>query len=241
MKRLLIVLTLALAVVSVSVFGIEEPSLAHLTMKQRAEAKREANRLIADFASIVEDGRMSSIAKVVDIGIKQSIDRGVEQLERHNDREAAHFFRFIYRTEYDGYFTRMVARGSYDIGDHKGLVQFLTDFYERVELVIGVTIAKALHISDIKSLNHGLGPAFSPCTFPMDLVSGERIDEYERHFNAGEVYYGVLPVVAYWAADLALMSFVGPFAGTIAGLVEFGVSKTIGPKLAVAVFNRACN
>lgn len=250
MKRLLIVLTLALAVVSVSVFGhetIQEPDFSHLSVSDRAEAKRQVKRFTAEIRSEIEDGRMDTIARVTDRVIEHMVNRGLERLEAAGDREGAHFHRFLFNTEMKGYLTRMVAaqRGGYmDIGDHpeQVLSTWLRDFYERLELILGVTICKATHLSDIKSINSTVKIVFKPCSFEMDLVSGERIDEYRRHFNAGEVYYGLVPVAVWWLVDVPLlMTPAAMFAGTIASAVQFGISKTVGPKLSDLVYTKSCD
>lgn len=245
MNRLLVVLVVCFVVSASCVFGAVEPSYDGLTLSEKAEVKKQSKRFTAQIRAEIEDGRMDTLAKKTDEAIENLVNRGIERLEEAGDREAAHFYRFIYRTEYSGYVTRMVAHGGYDIGDHAPLSQWLADFYNRLELILGIAVCKSLHLSDIKTINHSLPIVFKPCSFPMDSVGGERIDEYRRHFNAGEVYYGLIPVVAYWLVDAPCMLFTSGIAaflcGPIAGGVEYAVSITVGPKLSDWVFTKSCS
>lgn len=134
------------------------------------------------------------------------------------------------------------------IGDHKPLSQWLKEKYDLIEFVLGVEVCKKLHLSDIKSLNHGFPVVVKPCTFPMDQVTGTRKDEYKRHFCGGphgdDTYYGVIPVVTYWAAYTGCtIGTMGTGFVLVCGLAGNTAEKLIGmvaDDLSDRLFDRVC-
>lgn len=132
-----------------------------------------------------------------------------------------------------------------DIGDHHPLVQWLADFYNTVEATLGIEVCKMLHISDIKSVNFSIPVVFRPCTFPMDAVTISRIYEYKNHFAEGAVYYGLVPVVTWWAVSIGCWSGtagVGSFlCGIAATGAEWTMGKIVAPNLSNFVFRSACS
>lgn len=144
-----------------------------------------------------------------------------------------------YRTSFRNY-----AAGMRDIGDHKPLNEWIAEKYQMIELVLGVDVCKAMHLSDIKTLNYAIPVVFRPCSFPMDFVDGERSDEYVRHFNEGAVYFGLFPVVVYWSV------YIGCTVGTagtgfilvcgLAGGLGERLSSIIGDNLGEKIYDRAC-
>lgn len=133
---------------------------------------------------------------------------------------------------------------SYDIGDHKPLSQWLAEKYAVLELLLGVEACKRTHLSDLKTFNFTIPVVFRPCTFEMDLVLGERKAEYVKHFNEGEVYYGLFPVTAYWGA-YASCGFATAGSGFVlvcglAGTAAEKLAARVGDNIGERIWNRRC-
>lgn len=133
---------------------------------------------------------------------------------------------------------------SKDIGDHAPISLWLSEKYQMLEFILGVEVCKATHLSDMHTLNHAIPIVFRPCTFPMDAVQGQRIDEYRRHFSHGQVYYGLVPVTGYW---VVYASVTTASAGTgfiyFSGLIASAAEKLISfvtPGLSDKLYRAAC-
>lgn len=143
-----------------------------------------------------------AIKQYADSAVNGALDIAMTELRRKGFN---HLAEEIF-SEWNYTYGRSMFLSTYNIGDHKPVLQFLADIYEKIEAALTRPICIKLHISDIKSLNHGIPVAIHPCTFPMDAVLGDRSIEYARHLNGGpqsdDAYYGVLPVCVYWAVRI---------------------------------------
>ena len=220
-----------------SAFGYE------FTKEDRAKIDKDGKRFAREIRDDIQNGRMSAMARRTDEAIKYMIQRGNEELRKRGDYDGAYFFEFKYQTEFSGYLTKMVVSDR-NIGDHKPLSTFLADYYNRLEFIIGVDMCKALHLSDIKTLNFCLPVVFKPCSFDMGTVTIARKDEYRKHFAQDDVYYGLVPVVVYWVIDVPCMMFTAGigalFCGPIAGVAEYGMANFLAPKLSDSLFDSVC-
>lgn len=185
---------------------------------------------------------LTSIAEKTDFAIEQIITRSVAALRDQDFDDDADKIEKEF-VPFKNYLSR--SFGSRDIGDHDPLILWLAVVYEGIELKLGVEVCKALHISDIKTLNFCIPIVFKPCTFPMGLVAISRQEEYKNHFAKGLVYYGLIPVITYWAIDigcLAATSGAGSFlCGLGATLGERLMGNRLAPRLSDLVFTRACS
>lgn len=148
-----------------------------------------------------------------------------------------------WRTKHKRTFYTYAVATMRDIGDHASLNQWLAEKYELMELILGVALCKNTHLSDIKTFLYTPPIVFRPSSFPMDMVGGERIDEYRRHFNEGSVYYGLAPVTLYWVVSgvcLVGTSGIGSVVcGLAAGVGERLFASFVGGKISDWVFNKA--
>lgn len=139
---------------------------------------------------------------------------------------------------------RNYANAMRDIGDHKPLSQWLADKYTMLEMVLGVTACKQTHLSDIKTFNFTIPVVFRPCTFPMDAIGGERINEYRNHFSEGQTYYGLVPVTTYWVVygvtTAATMGGGFMFVAGLAGSLAEKLIAVVTPKMSDKVYNKFC-
>lgn len=207
-----------------------------------AEIEKEISSETRDFPKL---------KKRVDAAMTQALKIAAEELKKKgHGAEAEDILRqwsFWYGS------SLQYANRNKNIGDHKPISEWVKEKYNIIEFILGVELCKKLHISDIKSLNHGFPVVVNPCVFPMDSVQGTRIDEYKRHFCGGpsgdDTYYGVVPVLTYWAAYIGCgvgtsgvgasgVGFIGicGLAGTLAERIIGFVADDISDKL----FTRMC-
>lgn len=136
------------------------------------------------------------------------------------------------------------------IGAHKPLAEWLAKTYDNIEMALGKDFCLYSHIADIKTLNFATPIVFTPCTFPMDGILGDRSNEYKNHFcgrstQTTEYYQGEIPVVTYWVTYLgcdAATSGIG-FAfvcGIGAGIGEQIMANEFAPKLSDDVYFHFC-
>lgn len=174
------------------------------------------------------------------------LTRASKELTKKGHKVEADKMMMDWRTKHKRVFYGYATSTMRDIGDHAALNQWLADKYEMMELILGVDVCKSLHLSDIKTFLYTLPVVFRPCTFPMDAVQGERVDEYRRHFNEGSVYYGLTPVVTYWVVWGACtygtsgLGAVSMLCGLAGSLGERLFASYVGPKLSDFVYNKSC-
>jgi hypothetical protein len=210
------------------------------------EAKAYAKKMTRQIEEELKDGDFLPLAKRYDWALDHIIERTTRELKKRGHHDLADEATAAWNFHYRGFLTRMVANER-DIGDHKGLADWLTAFYLKVELLLGREVCKALHISDLHTLNHGLAVIFRPCTFSMDNVPYTRKAEYQQHFNgdfAPTGFYGVLPVLVYWVIDIPCMVGTAGLAallcGPAASVGEYLTYRFVGPKISDRIFDRVC-
>jgi hypothetical protein len=174
-----------------------------LTIQQQHFADEQAGNLRDELMQ----GDMVTLADKSDQALDAVVARAMVHLRKKGDYHFADQMESEWAEKYHGFLTRMVIaeEATHDIGDHAPLLQWLATLYDEVEGKLGVEICKLTHLSDIKTFNYTIPIVFHPATFPMDQVTGPRAYEYLRHCNQGSVYYGLLPVLTYWVADVGCM------------------------------------
>lgn len=157
------------------------------------------------------------------------------------DKKQALILKYEWETKYRAMY--FVYETNRDIGDHYPLNKWLAEKYELLELTLGINLMRLTRLVDIKTFLYCPQIVFRPCSFNMDSVEGERIDEYRNHFGYGEKYTGLVPVTTYWVTYAAVTAgSYGTFiylAG-IAGAAAERIMILISPKLSDKVYNRAC-
>lgn len=121
---------------------------------------------------------------------------------------------YRWRFEFKG----MAQDETRDIG-HIYLIKWLEDTYQKIEGALGVEVCKALHLSDIKTVNCFLGIVGHLCTYDMTGVLESRKQDVRDHLAKGAVYYGIGPVVTWWAISIGCWTFTagaGSFVCAIA-------------------------
>lgn len=248
MTRLLAILTIAFAIGCMEVFGVtDDPRVNELSAKFNI-TREESNRALTwagKFRDEIEKDGLYAAAVRGDEGLNALVEGTLIELKKKGATEYADQKRAEWEQMYKGELTRLMQ--SRHIGDHPTafISQWLEDFVDQVIFVIGLPAAKALHITDLKTINACTIPTFRPCSFPMNEVTVTRKEEYRNHFaldNGGEELYGETPVILYWVVEGSLMaSGVGILASPISMAAEYAFGHWMAGKLSDAIFDRVCS
>lgn len=197
-------------------------------------------------ARAIRSGRLAELARRSDDTLDAIIRVAVVNMRAGGDlywRDADRI-EWQWNHKYRGMLVRdALTRG---IGSHHPLIQWLADAYAVIEAALGVEVCKALHLSDIETLNRGVVVVFNPRSFPMDDVPGARIDEYRRHFAYDDTmnhYYGVSAVVTWWGISIGCWAGTSGFGAFLCAIAATGgewlMGHVLGPKLSDLVYHTA--
>lgn len=197
--------------------------------------ERYANKeSVSQIRREVRTGGLPALAARADETLDAALKLAVVKLREKDAGALASRIESEWNTTYKGMLTFRV--GLYgDIGDHAPLIQWIEDIYDALEKALTLEFCLASHLADIKSLNLCIPIVFSPQTFPLDGVKTPRKYEYRAHFAKGLVYYGLFPVVVYWAVNAGSGN---PF---IAMASEWFAGNVVGPPLSDWIFNQTTN
>ena len=125
-----------------------------------------------------------------------------------------------------------------DLGDHKPLSQWLADWYDALDALLGPTVMEMTHLVDIKILNFAIPVVFHPKGYLGDSWD---MKEYRNHFVpfSGAVSYWItwsVCVGATWGAG-AITFLCGP----IAEVSKYIVVKRIAPTLSDKIYTHYTN
>lgn len=197
---------------------------------------------------------LQNLAKKTDVTIKAIITRAVSTLHDQGFDEEANRIEQEYSSNYDWFVFRMVlSQRDHHIGDHKPLLDWLTQVYDSLEAKLGVQTCKSLHLSDIKTLNFCIPVVFHPCTFDLNGLNVDREAEYRRHFamdDGGSAdlehsLYGLASVSVYWVIEGVCLGTTSGLGSMLCGLAatgaEFFSGHIVMPPLSDKLFVRACS
>ncbi len=203
-------------------------SFGKTALQYAREMENEVDNETCEF-SIIKDH--------ADKAINAALMRAITQLRQKGNFELAEEVQTGWELNYGASLFQ-----SRNIGDHAPVNKWLSDEYNKIEFFLGQNLCKVLHISDIKTLNNGIPVVIRPVTFPMDNVTGDRIDEYRRHFAGGpsgnDSYYGVIPVLIYWTTNIGLTAAGGPVISSLVASIAERLMDIAAAGLSDRVFNR---
>lgn len=191
-----------------------------------------------------DDGDLTYVKSFLDQGMNLAISKAVKAL---NDKGEYRLSQQI-QNEWDYNFHNSLFDSARDIGDHKGISQWIGDAYNKIEATLGHDFCLALHIDLMLTFNSA-NVVVRPCSFPMDSIPGPRKVEYARHFVGESIatdsrYEGVVPGACYLVMEAACLvgtSGAGSFVcGLAAGLAEKMMANFVAPNLSDFVYDRAC-
>lgn len=204
---------------------------------------------VEEMAQEMDDGGLKKIAQKTDVTIGQIVNRGLSSLRDQGFDSEADKYESDYYTTYEGFVTKMV-QDTRHIGDHAPLLAFLTTLYNSLEKNVcggNVQLCKALHLTDIKTINYAIPVVFHPCTFDLNGLNVDREAEYRRHFaqdDDANALYGLMPVILYWGIEGACIFGTSGIGAILCGIAAAGaehlVARTLAPNIADRIFVRAC-
>ena len=209
---------------------------AHENTKEYGHAyARHHNEKLRTLQDLIEksDSALDMMLKVAVVNLRAS--------KSDYDWMTADRIEYEWNTQYKGMLTRPHQR---DIG-HIYLSEWLERTYQTIELALTVDVCKALHLSDIKTVNCFLGIAFNLCSYSMTGVIGEtRRQDVVDHIAFGKVYYGIGPVLTWWGISAGCWTFtagIGSFVCSIAASgAEWASAHWFMPGIANSIFTVAC-
>lgn len=197
--------------------------------------------------------RLPAVAHHGDRALDRLMKLALRELHNKGDADFAKVSAFEWHTIYQGYFTRMMqqarSKNSMEgIDDRRALWPWLAAFYMRVESKLGVQLCKALHLSDIKTINDTSRAVFHPCTFDL-LGAPDRQAEYANNLcqdTTGDQLFGFVPVVSYWSAEIGCtVATWGTGAMTACGLAgmaaELLIARFACQPLSRLIYTKACS
>lgn len=201
--------------------------------------------MVTDIEShTMKDKEFSYLKKIIDQGMNRALEKAVDALNEKGEYRLSQEI----TNEWSYRFHKTLFLNDRDIGDHVGISTWINDTYRKIESVLGQEFCVGSHIAAMLTFNSA-NVVIKPCTFPMDAITGSRIDEYRRHFAGQSIisdskYNGVMPEASYFVMEIACLagtSGVGSFACSMAsGIVERMMAVFVAPSLSDFVYNKSC-
>lgn len=218
--------------------------LASICLTSFAAQYKESD--VKAIASQINDPKLLNLAQKTDKVIGLIISHAVETLHDQGFDRDAEEINMQYKSSYRGFVENMVS-DTHHIGDHKPLLDWLAKTYATIESKLGVQTCKALHLSDLKTINFAIPVVFHPCDFNMDNLPVDRQSEYRRHFSKddnSDALYGLVPVTTYWIIEGACLVGTSGLGSILCGIgasgAEWFMGNSIAPSLSDALFNKIC-
>jgi len=209
---------------------------------------REVKLIISELETVYgEHGKAQRIAKRLETRLAQTTFTALEGLLKftYMTLRANGHWSLAYALQREWHYDQrhrferyLYAQGRV-IGDYPPLSQWLADWYDKIEAALGKPMCDLLHISDIKSINHGIPVVFDPC-FPQWTKQ-----DFKEHFATDGIYHGLGSVVVYWVS-YATCSFGSfgtgffVFCAAFCNGVEYAFEYTIAGPLADKIYDLAC-
>lgn len=217
------------------------PYTQSLPFPYTAEQMKQAERHSERIQKQIDQGGIPAVRILTEQALDVLLRKAAFHMEKAGHKPEADE---ILRQWDETYQFELMETVTRDIGDHPPLSDWLAVTYMAIELALGVETCKSLHLSDIKTINYAIPVVFKPCTFPMDGTNIPRKDEYRMHFAEGKVYYGLIPVVTYWAVEIPCMigasGFLSLVCSPVASIAEYVCAKKIAPPLSDKIYERTC-
>lgn len=228
MKRLFVVLWLALLTAGWSAFGCtasdgptncdEEVRSADLSYKSHDAANQ-----------FIDDVQRGQLRQRTSIALNAMVRYAAFRLRLSGHKDESAKLIAEWESGWDTYLLRASAR---DLGDHAPLSVWLSEKYAMLEFVLGVDICHFFRLDDIKTLNYAIPVVFS-CIDNVDVV------EYGRHFIP---FSGT---VVYWASFFACVGGTWGtgflFCSPISVGAEFITKNWAAPALNEPAWDLACH
>lgn len=198
------------------------------------DSKREVSRSIRELETFSQRTDQA-LSRLIEHTAYELTARGYRQESQRLLLEYSDFYIHAVHAFYLGVSTN-------ELGDHPPLVEWLADWYDVIEGLLGETLCKQLHIIDIKIFNYGIPVVFRP-------KGGWTLEDYSDHFGGHMTsawtfaHHGVAGATAFWVAYVACEAVTYGTGTAFACMslcngVEWSVDKFIAPKVAKSVYCR---
>lgn len=194
-----------------------------------AFASPASDATVKETKNIVKQLKNGKFAESTQKALNALVRRGVQELnEQGFENEAAQ-----YSTQWETQFAKILLSNR-DLGDHEPMSQWLTNFYNDLERILGKKICHLLSLDDIFIFNYSIPVVFHPNGYNYDTWDKA---EYQKHFVP---FAGA---VTYWAAQIACTALGAGIDGIICSVAAIiprkVVEKWVAPHVSNYVYNKA--
>lgn len=196
---------------------------------------REEQEQAKNYASYVEGKiRQGKLVELSDRAMTELFTRASKELKVRGYNAQASEIIFEWNSQY-----RQLLY-SRDIGDHAPLSNWILEHYMTIELILGASLCRTLHLSDIMTFNSTINICLW-CSEPVDVT------EYGLHFIESESgkYRGLAPCVTWWITEIICMSATSGMGALFCGPVSMGTEYLMreygAPKLSLWLWEKVCN
>lgn len=130
-----------------------------------------------------------------------------------------------------------------DLGDHKPLLQFLANLFDKLEDRVGSSILYSGIIGDIYQMNYALPIVFTPKgSWRTNVTPNRDWVEYRKHFIP------FANIITYYAANIACNKIIAQqnmgnqgkkLCTKISEKLRFAMGRYVAPKVSDFIFNKA--
>ena len=182
---------------------------------------------------------LDGVARRTDAAIANMVRAAALTLGENGHEDAAWQIETEYQDSFENFLEFMVSRNTKDLGDHAPLSEWLDEWYQRLEDLLGPEVMRLTHLDDIWVVNFAVPVVFDPRREKGIWDDPEPQEEYSEHFIP------LAGVVAYWGAwiscTVATLSTgaVTYICAPIASGVEYIMVRYVAPPLSDRVYLRA--
>jgi hypothetical protein len=202
---------------------------------------------LSESAKIEQEVLQGKIYKRMEQSLDRAIRIGADELTKRGHSREAQVMMFEWQNQMRYQFQRW-GEMNRDIGDHPDqiLSEWLDEKYAKLESILGIQLCTTLHLTALKIFNDTPKIILRPCTFDMNGVTGERVDEYKRNFAKGAKYMGGFSETVFFGTYIACAALSAGtgfsfFCGTIGDLAEKIVASYVAPGLAKKIYTKVCH
>lgn len=205
--------------------GIEKDSAS-----LKSQAKKPSKKQVVDALADIEHPEV--LAYATGKSVNALVSHALLELHNAGHHEVAARRQKQFMDKYRYYFASEELLTK-DIGDHEPWRQWLVEFYDDLEALLGTWLCEKLHFDDIKIINYAVPVAFNPTDSRWDEA------EYVKH------YVPLIGSLTYWAvyATCSMVTYGGDIMWVVCSPVGSAAERLIvkrrAPQAGVRLYRRA--
>ncbi len=208
---------------------------------------KEATSRAKAIARDVED--LDGLADRTNVALRAIFKVAVRNLKLYGYTDEARTLQSGWKN-WDGQLQRIVGSRRYadsrDIGDFPGLIAWIDQAYDVLELTLGYKLCYTLRLTDIKTINRGLVVVFQPCKHGATQMLSHSCGDLHTTPLHPMPYRGLINITAYWVTSFtcSMATFgAGAFfiCSPLAYLVELSFDKWLCEPIQGKIYEWACN